>query len=103
MKLQANDNVLITKGRERGKLGRIARVLTKQNKVVVEGMNISTRHQKPTGAFQQGGLIQKEMPIPAANVSLMCEHCSQPTKIGYTRLGDGTKARICKKCEEVIE
>ena len=103
MRLHANDNVLITKGRDRGKQGNITRVLAKQNKVVVEGINIVTKHQKPTGAFQQGGLIQKEMPIPAANVSLMCGHCSKPTRIGYKILGDGNKARICIKCEEVIE
>ena len=75
MRLHSNDNVLITKGRDRGKQGNIIRVLEKQNKIVVEGINIVTKHQKPTGTFQQGGLIQKEMPIPVANVSLMCGHC----------------------------
>ena len=103
MRLHSNDNVLIIKGRDRGKQGHITRVLVKQNKIVVEGINIVTRHQKPTGAFRQGGLIEKEMPIPVANVSLMCGHCSQPTRVAYRYLGDGTKARICAKCEEVIE
>ncbi|MDP6455736.1 MAG: 50S ribosomal protein L24 [SAR202 cluster bacterium] len=103
MRLHANDNVIITKGRDKGKQGNITRVLNKQNKVVVEGINIVTKHQKPTGAFQQGGLIQKEMPIPAANVSLVCVHCSKPTRVAYRYLGDNTKARVCAKCEEVIE
>ena len=103
MRLHTNDNVLIIKGRDRGKQGSISRVFTKQNKIVVEGINIVTKHQKPPGAFQQGGLIQKEMPIPTANVSLMCVHCSQPTRIAYKFLGNGIKARICVKCQEVIE
>ena len=103
MRLHSNDNVLVTKGRDRGKQGRIARVLIKQQKVVVEGINIVTRHQKPTGAFQQGGMIQKEMPIPVSNVVLICQSCTKPAKIGYRHLADGTKARFCTKCEEIIE
>lgn len=103
MRLHSNDNVLVTKGRDRGKQGRIARVLIKQQKVVVEGINIVTRHQKPTGAFQQGGMIQKEMPIPVSNVALICQSCTKLTKIGYRHLADGTKARFCTKCEAIIE
>jgi len=103
MRLHTNDNVLITKGRDRGKQGHVTHVDAKHDKVVVEGINIVTKHQKPTGAFQQGGLIQKEMPIPVANVAFMCLHCSKPTRIAYKYLGDNTKARVCVKCEEVIE
>ena len=103
MRVQSNDNVLITKGRDRGKQGRVSRVLPKQDSVVVEGINVVTRHQKPTGTFRQGGMIQKEMPIPVGNVALICAHCNKPTRIGYRRLADGTKARACQKCEEVIE
>ena len=103
MRLHANDNVLIIKGRDRGKRGNITRVLVKKRQIVVEGLNLVTKHQKPTGAFQQGGLIQKEMPISSANVSLICLHCSRPTKVVYRHLGDGTKARTCGKCKEVIE
>jgi large subunit ribosomal protein L24 len=103
MRLHSNDNVLVTKGRDRGKQGRIARVLTKQQKVVVEGINVATRHQKAAGAFKQGGKIEKEMPIPVSNVALICESCTKPTRIGYRRLADGNKVRFCTKCEEIIE
>ncbi|HJO81462.1 MAG: 50S ribosomal protein L24 [SAR202 cluster bacterium] len=103
MRVQSNDNVLITKGRDRGKQGRISRVLPKQDTVVVEGINVVTRHQKPTGNFRAGGMIQKEMPIPVGNVALICAHCNKPTRIGYTRLADETKARVCQKCKEVVE
>ena len=103
MRLHSNDNVLVTKGRDRGKQGRVSRVLTKEQKVVVEGINVSTRHQKPTGPFQQGGMIQKEMPVPVSNVALICASCTNPTRIGYRRLADGNKARFCTKCKEIIE
>ena len=103
MRLHSKDNVLVTKGRDRGKQGSIARVLIKQQKVVVEGINIATRHQKPTGAFRQGGMIQKEMPIPVSNVALICPSCTKPTRVAYRRLADGSKARYCSKCEEIIE
>ena len=103
MRLHTNDNVLVTKGRDRGKQGRVSRVLTKEEKVVVEGINVSTRHQKPTGAFRQGGMIQKEMPVPVSIVALICANCTKPTRIGYQRLADGNKARFCTKCKEIIE
>jgi large subunit ribosomal protein L24 len=103
LRLHTNDNVLVIKGRDRGKQGSISRVLIKQQKVVVEGINMATRHQKATGAFQQGGLIQKEMPIPVSNVALLCASCTKPTKVRYRRLADGTKARFCSKCKEIIE
>ena len=103
MRLHANDMVLVTKGKDRGKQARISRVLPKHHQVVVEGINVVTRHQRPTGTFRQGGIIQKEMPVPVANVMFFCEQCTSPSKIGFRYLPDGTKVRTCKKCSEVIE
>ena len=103
MRLRSNDNVLITKGRDRGKTGRIQRIFPDSNLVLVDGMNMVVRHTKPTQNLRQGGIIQKEMPIHASNVMLICNHCAQPTKTASRRLADGTKARACRKCQEVIE
>jgi large subunit ribosomal protein L24 len=103
MRLRSNDNVLVIKGRDRGKQGRIQQVITKDDKVVVEGINVSKRHSKPTANVRQGGIIQKEMPIQVSNVMLVCTHCSRPSRILYRVLADGTKARVCRRCEEVIE
>ena len=103
MRFRSDDNVLIIKGRDRGKQGRIQHILHSKNKVLVEGVNIVKKHQKPAQGVRQGGIIQKELPIPSANVMLVCTHCSEPTRIGYKYLADGTKARVCRKCEEVIE
>jgi large subunit ribosomal protein L24 len=103
MKLRVDDNVLITKGRDRGKRGRVQKTFPKQNKVLVEGVNIVFRHTKPSGTVRQAGIIQKEMPLTAANVMLVCTHCNEPTRTGLTTLADGTKARVCMSCKEVIE
>lgn len=103
MKIRTNDNVLVIKGKDRGRQGRIQRVLSEKNKVLVEGVNIFKRHTRPAGTVRQGGIIQKELPIQAANVMVICTHCNAPTRIGARFLADGTKARICKKCQEVIE
>jgi large subunit ribosomal protein L24 len=103
VRLQANDNVLIAKGRDRGKRGRITRVLPDKSRAIVEGMNVVKRHQKPTGAFRQGGIIEKELSVSVANLKFFHEQCDSPSRLGVSSLPDGTKVRICKKCGEVIE
>jgi large subunit ribosomal protein L24 len=103
MRLRSNDNVLITKGKDRGKQGRIQRTVPGSDMVLVDGVNVVMRHTKPTTQVRQGGIIQKEMPIHASKVMLICNHCQQPTKIASRLLADGTKARACRKCQEVIE
>ena len=103
MKLRSNDNVMVIKGRDRGKQGRITQAFPKENKVLVEGVNTVMRHTKPTSAMRQAGIIQKELPIPASNVMLICTHCNRPSRLTSRILADGTKARTCKNCEEVIE
>ena len=103
MRVHSDDTVLVIKGRDRGKQGRVQQVFPKQNRLLVEGVNIVMRHTKPTQGVRQGGIIQKELPIQASNVVVICTHCTTPTRIGFRFLADGTKARVCKKCQEVIE
>ena len=103
MRLQREDNVLVMKGKDKGRRGRILRVDLKGNRATVEDVNVMKRHQRPSGAFQQGGIIEKEMPVPVANLAFYCDRCDGPVRLRYSRLPDGTKARNCKKCGEVIE
>ena len=103
MRLRRDDTVLVTKGRDRGKQGRVQEVFPAHGKVLVEGVNIVLRHTKPTANVRQGGIIQKELPVRVSNLVLVCIHCTRPTRVGYRTLADGTKARTCKKCREVIE
>ena len=103
MRLQANDNVLVTKGRDRGKRARITRVLPEKSRAVVEGVNVVQRHQAPTGTFRSGGIIEKELSVSISNLKFFHEECDSPSRIGQRTLPDGTKVRVCKKCGEVIE
>ena len=103
MRLRTEDNVLVIKGRDKGRRGRILSVDAKRNRAAVEGVNVMKRHQRPTGGFTQGGIIEKEMSVPVANLAFYCERCDAPIRIRYAYLPDGTKVRECKKCGEVIE
>ena len=93
----------IIKGKDRGKQGRVTQALPKQGKVLVEGINLVKRHTKATAKVSQAGIIQKELPLRVNNVMLICTHCNEPSRISHKILDDGTKARVCKKCKEVIE
>ena len=96
MKLRKGDTVRVIAGKDIGKEGAVMRVLPKVNKVIVDGVNVAKKHQKPTRATQQGGIIDKDMPIHASNVMIVCPKCG-PSRIGYKLTGD-EKARVCKKC-----
>ena len=100
MKLRKGDTVMVISGKDRGATGEIIRVLPKDNKVIVAGVNIAKKHQKPTSATNPGGIIDKDMPMDASNVMLL--HKGQPTRIGYRILDDGSKVRIAKSTGEVI-
>ncbi len=97
MKLRAGDNVKVIAGKDKGTEGRIARVINEDNKIIVEGVNTARRHQKPTGQTMQGGIIDKDMPIDASNVMIVCDDCG-PTRIGARFDDDGRKYRVCRKC-----
>lgn len=97
MKLRKGDLVMVITGKDAGREGRISKVMPSRNKVIVEGVNISKRHQKPTGQTMQGGIIDKDMPIDASNVMIVCPECG-PTRIGYRFDAAGTKYRVCRKC-----
>ena len=101
MYLKKGDHVVVLKGKDRGKDGVIMRVLPKDGKVIVEGVNVAKKHQKATRATMQAGIIDKDMPMPASNVALICRSCDRPTRVGYRFEGDA-KVRICKKCKADI-
>ncbi len=97
LRIRKGDRVRVLTGKDRGKEGVIMRVLPKDNKVIVDGVNVAKRHQKARSATMQGGIIDKDMPIPVPNVALLCPSCG-PTRVGY-RVDGQNKTRICKKCE----
>ena len=99
MKLKKGDRVKVIAGKDLGKDGVIMRVLPDKDKVIVEGVNIAKKHQRPTRATMQGGIIDKDMPIQASNVALLCGGCGKPTRLGYRFDDQGHKIRICRKCK----
>jgi large subunit ribosomal protein L24 len=98
VKLRKGDEVEVLAGKDLGKRGAVIRVLPESGKVIVDRVNIAKKHQKPTKATMQGGIIDKEMPLSVSNVGIVCSKCDKPTRIGY-RFDGGKKIRICRKCE----
>lgn len=97
MQLKLGDRVMVIAGKDKGKESRIARVIPKENKIIVEGVATAKRHTKPRGQTMQGGIVDKDMPIDASNVMIVCPSCG-PTRIGHKTDADGHKRRICRKC-----
>jgi large subunit ribosomal protein L24 len=98
LKIKKGDRVEVLTGKDRGKRGEVMRAIPAEGKVIVDGVNVAKKHQRPTKATMQGGIIDKDMPIPVANVAIVCPSCGKPTRVGYKIDGDGTKVRVCKKC-----
>ncbi len=96
MKIRKGDRVRVLTGKDRGKEGEVMRALPTEGKVIVDGVNVAKKHQKPTRSTMQGGIIDKDMPLPVSNVAIVCSKCG-PTRVGY-RVEPGEKVRICKKC-----
>ncbi len=103
MRLKKGDRVKVISGRDKGKEGKILACFPKENKVLVEGVSVASRHSKPTQANPQGGIIKKETPIYASKVMLICPNTGKPTRIGHAFLEDGRKVRVAKVSGEVID
>ena len=98
MRIKKGDRVRVLTGKDRGKEGEVMRSIPAQRKVIVEGVNVAKKHQGPTRSTQQGGIIDRDMPLPVANVALVCPSCSKATRVGYKFDASGQKVRVCKKC-----
>jgi large subunit ribosomal protein L24 len=101
-RIRKDDTVMIIAGRERGKTGKVLRLLHKTERVVVERINLVKRHTKPRGT-QQGGIIEKEAPLHISNVQPVCGRCDKPTRIGTRRLENGDGVRVCRRCGEQMD
>ena len=96
MKLKKGDRVRVLSGKDVGREGEITRVIPERNRVIIDGVNVAKKHQRATKATMQGGIIDKDMPLHASNVAIVCSTCG-PTRIGY-RFEGVDKIRVCKKC-----
>ena len=98
MSIRKDDTVIVLSGKDKGKQGKVLEVMPKDGKVVVEKINVVSRHTKPRKQGEQGGIIKKEAPIYTCKVQRVCPKCSKPPRPAHKVLADGKKVRICKKC-----
>jgi len=102
-RIHKDDKVMILVGKDKGKIGRVLRIFSKKDKVLVEKVNMIKRHTKGNPYRQQAaGIVEKEAPIAISNVQVVCNACTKATRIGYRMTEDGKKVRFCKKCNEII-
>jgi len=101
--VRKGDTVMVVAGKERGKRGRVLRVIPEKNRVVVERVNMIKKHQRPTQRIRQGGIIEREGPIHLSNVMLLDPASGKPTRVGMRALSDGKKARVARKSGELID
>ena len=103
LSVKRGDTVAVIAGRERGKRGKVLRVVPRRQRVVVEKVNMIKRHQRPTQKLRQGGIIEREGPLHVSNVMVVCPKCDRPTRTGVQQLADGKEVRMCKRCQETID
>lgn len=101
-KIKKNDIVYVLSGRDKGKTGKVFRVMKRDGKALVEGVNYVKKHARKTKQDQQGGIVQKEAALNLSNIMLFCKGCNKPARVGMNLLADGSKSRYCKKCKEVL-
>jgi len=101
-KIKKNDIVQITKGKDKGKQGKIISIVKEGSCALVEGLNLFKKHKRQSRQDQKGGIISIEMPVSVSNLMIFCKHCSKPSRVGIMTLKDGTKSRFCKNCKEAL-
>lgn len=102
MHVKRGDLVKVIAGKDKGKEGKIIEAIPSKGKVIVEGVATAKKHQKPRMQGQEGGILHIDMPIDASNVMRICPKCGKPSRTGIKILEDGSKARFCKKCNEIF-
>jgi len=101
MKVKKNDTVLIISGKDKGRKGKVIEVLSKENRILVEGINLKKKHVKPKKQGEKGQIVELPGPLSASNIKILCPKCSKPVRVGY-KIEGKNKYRICKKCNQEI-
>ncbi len=101
-KIRKGDRVQVVAGNDRGRTGRVLAVIPEKNRIIVENVNMITKHQRATQSLRQPGIIQREGSIHMSNVLPICPECDEPTRVGFTEV-EGRKMRVCKQCGEIFE
>jgi large subunit ribosomal protein L24 len=102
-KIKRDDLVLVIAGKDRGKQGQVRQVFRRQNRLVVQGVNMIKRHMRPRAMGTQAGIIEKEAAIQVSNVMIICKSCGKPARVGFRVRPDGAKTRVCRNCSEDMD
>jgi len=102
-RIKKNDTVMVIAGRERGKTGKVLRVLPVKERALVERLNLVKRHQKPRGPQSPSGIVEKEATIHLSNMMIMCDKCNAPVRMGKRVLEDGRSVRVCRRCGDQLD
>jgi large subunit ribosomal protein L24 len=102
-RVKKNDMVMVIVGKERGKVGKVLRVLPEENRALIERLNVVKRHIRPRGPQSPGGIVEKEAPLHLSNLMPMCERCNAPVRVGHRLLEDRTKIRTCRRCGQALD
>ncbi len=103
MRIRTGDRVQIVVGKDKGKVGNVLRSLPRENRVIIEGLNMVSKHQRASRQMMQGGIIEQPSPVHVSNVKLVCRNCDRPVRTGSRTLSSGRKVRYCKNCDENID
>jgi len=101
--VKKDDLVMVVAGKDKGKSGKVLRVLPEKSRVLVENLNVVKRHTRPSQANNEGGIIEKEAPIAISNLMIMCEKCDGPVRMGKRLLEDGRRVRTCRQCGDQLD
>lgn len=102
-RIKKNDTVMVIAGRERGKTGKVLRVIAGKDRALIEQLNMVKRHQKARGPQSASGIIEKEAPLHISNLMIMCDKCNAPVRMGKRQLDDGHSVRVCRRCGEQLD
>ena len=102
-RIRKNDTVMVIAGRERGKTGKVLRVLPVVNRAIVERLNMVKRHTKARGPQSPQGIVEKEAPLHMSNLMFLCDKCNAPVRLGKRELEDGTRVRVCRRCGDQLD
>jgi large subunit ribosomal protein L24 len=101
--IKKDDKVKVVTGKDKGKIGKVLKVMKKKNRILIENINMVKRHSRPSAKNKQGGIVEGEAAIHWSNVMVMCNKCITPVRMRTQRLEDGKKIRVCRKCNEAID
>ena len=102
-RIKRDDTVVVITGKEKGKQGQVREVLPREDRVIIQGVNLVKRHRRQTVQGTPAGIIEQEAPIHVSNVKLVCPACQKPVRVGFRVRSDGVKVRVCKSCRQDID